>query len=166
MQRVLLVLASFWISASAWGLDSFVLPQMNGEQIGQMYSSSDHPTGIFVFEAYFNRCPYCHQNAPIIDELAAEFASEPRVQVIDLGRDCRDSDYTSWISRHNPNHPVLKDCEQKVLSQMGVSAFPTTVIYDCKGVERFRNVGTMDRGVYARAVSVIRAALSEPCGND
>ena len=165
MQKLVVLIVSLFMSALAYGLEAFELPQMNGENVGEVYKSADHPGAVFVFEAYFNRCPYCHENAPIIDELAAAFKDESRVQVIDLGRDCRDSDYRSWIIRHNPNHPVLKDCNQQLLGPMGVSAFPTTVIYDCRGNEVFRNVGTMDRGVYDRAVASIQAALTQQCSN-
>jgi peroxiredoxin len=165
MRQLLAVVFAFLVSSVAWAVDAFELQQMNGENIGQMYRSVDHEDAVFVFEAYFNLCPYCHENAPLVKRLAEEFKDEPRVQVIDLGRDCRDSDYRSWISRHQPKHPVLKDCNRVVLSQLNVSAFPTTAVIDCKGRERLRNVGTFggSNASYSQVVAKIRELLNEPC---
>lgn len=165
MKQFLVLVVSMFVSSMAWAIDQFELPQMNGENIGQMYRSVDHEDAIYVFEAYFNLCPYCHENAPQIKQLAEEFKNEPRVQIVDVGRDCRDSDYRSWVNRHQPVHPVLKDCNQVVIGQLGVSAFPTTAIVDCKGKERLRNVGTMggSNASYQQIVAKIRALLTEQC---
>src|SRR5437868_1958977 len=79
-------------------------PWMNGPASGAVYRLADHPNTVFVFEAYELSCVYCNDNAPNVDALAAEFASDPSVQVIDLGLDTSLRDYQSWIAQHNPNH--------------------------------------------------------------
>lgn len=137
----------------------FELPWMNAAEPGALYKSE--PGKVYVYEAYFNNCPYCHENAPLIEELHKEFLGDDRVVFLDVGRDCRQADYRSWISRHQPDHAVLMDCGgREVISKLGVSAFPTTVIHDCRGEQVFRNVGTLSRRAISQAHEAISEALS------
>jgi peroxiredoxin len=109
----------------------FELQQMNGA-LGT-YKSTDHPEGIFVVEAYFLGCPYCNQNAANVNNLASKFANDSRVQFLDVGIDRDPAAYETWIGRHQPNHPVLKDGSRKLISQLGTSGYPSTYVIDCKG---------------------------------
>ncbi len=127
---------------AALAVGPFELRWMNSEESGATYKSADHPNGIFVVEAYFLNCPYCHQNAPQVDALAEEYADNERVQVLDVGVDRKDADYESWISQHNPNHPVLNDGGRKLISQLGTSGYPSTYVIDCKGTVVYKTSGT------------------------
>lgn len=115
---------------------------MNGAEEAA-FNSSEYPYGVFVVEAYFLGCPYCNQNTQNVDELADEYASQDQVHVLDVSIDCRDSDYRNWISRHNPNHPVLNDCGGRSLlkNKLNISSYPTTVVLNCKGEEVYRTTG-------------------------
>lgn len=119
--------------AFATSVSSFSLPWMNNHGGASTFSSTDYPDGIFVVEAYFLGCPYCNDNAANVDALATEFASDPRVHVLDVGVDRSQSDYDEWISRHNPNHPVLNDGNEQLIGQLGTTGFPSTYVLDCKG---------------------------------
>jgi hypothetical protein len=163
MMKFLAIVLAGVISNVGLAVAPFSLKQMNGDNVGQMYNSSSHPNGVFLLEGFFNGCPYCHDNAPLIDEIAEAFKDEPRVQVLDIGRDCRESDYRSWIARHNPNHPVLRDCDQLLLSQLGISGYPTSVIADCSGKEVYRKVGSMQARDVAAAKAAITKALETQC---
>ncbi len=150
-------------SSSAFAVEPFSLQQMNGENVGAMWNSEEHPNSVLVYEFYFNTCPYCNDNAPIIDRLTTDFGAEPRVAVLDIGRDCRTSDYRSWINRHNPNHPVLNDCSQTLGRRHGISLYPTTVIVDCTGKVLFRNEGVLSGSKYTRATEAIQTGLMTTC---
>lgn len=115
---------------------------MNGLP-GETFSSKDHPYGVFVVEAYFLTCPYCNQNAPMVKDLAAEYEGTKNVHILDVGTDCRQSDYRQWQSRHNPEHKVLNDCGGRSLlkSKLNVTLYPTTIVVDCIGNEVFRAKG-------------------------
>jgi peroxiredoxin len=148
--------------ATAFGLImSFVLPVMNG-QPGEMFDSSQHANKVLVIEAYFNDCPYCHQNAPKVDALAEEFAGEDRVIFLDVGVDRKDSQYEAWIQKHKPNHPVLKDASRKLISQLGTKSFPSTYVIDCSGNVIFSTSGVWSFSVVERLANKIREA-SEKC---
>jgi thioredoxin-related protein len=148
--RRLFFLLSFLISSSAFSLE-FSLPQMNGS-LGHWNSAEHH--GVYVMEFFFNNCPYCHQNEPFIKKLAEDLKDEP-VHVLDIGRDCRDSDYRSWTARHNPEHPVLKDCSQGLIRQFNVRSYPTTIVVGCDGEVIHRQSGAMSSSGYQKLSSLV-----------
>ena len=134
------------------------LPQMNGD--GGIYKMTDHPQGIFVVEAYFLGCPYCNENAPNVNALASRFANDSRVQVLDVGIDKDSSSYATWIKKHSPNHPVLKDSSRKLITQLGTSGYPSTYVVNCKGqlVESTEGLwGTEEEDAIIRAVEKLQA---------
>lgn len=162
MKKFLIAIAMLF-ATNGLALEAFELPIMNGEGIGATYKSVDHPNSIMVLEAFFYACPYCHQNAPNINDLAAEFADQPRVQVLDVGRDCRSSDYRLWVSETSPNHSVLKDCSRSVLDELGIRGYPTTVVFDCNGDEAYRHVGSMSGGDLAEMKAKVRELTRQVC---
>lgn len=158
-------LAVIWLLCMrySFGVSPFELPWMNHQEDGAIYRSNDYPTGIFVVEAYFRNCPYCHQNAPKVNALASEFASEPRVQVLDVGIDRNDSDYDAWIAEHQPNHPVLKDEDRVLISQLGTTGYPSTYVMDCKGRVVAKTVGLWNVDMKNRITTAVNQLLGEPC---
>ncbi len=164
MRRLLFALGLVAMSSSAWALDNFELRWMNNvEDTNAIWKSADHQNSVIVVEAYFKDCPYCNDNAPNVDELAATYQTNPLVQVIDVGRDCRESDYATWISRHHPNHPVLNDCNTQVLGPLGISGYPTTVILDCHLHEVYRTSGEWGSSTAAAIRNKINQLLQTNC---
>lgn len=165
MNRYFLAFLVLATSVPSFGLSSFQLPWMNHATPGTVYDTADHKDGVFVIEAYFLNCPYCNQNAPNVDDLADSFANEPRVQVLDVGIDRKDSQYETWITKHHPNHPVLKDDKQQVISQLGTSGYPSTYIVDCKGAVRQKSTGVWNMQTESSMKQTIIELLKQSCSN-
>ena len=163
MNRFILGLLVLATSATSFAVSSFQLKWMNHATPGTVYNSADHKDGVFVLEAYFLNCPYCNDNAPNVDELASSFANEPRVQVLDVGIDRADSQYKSWIAKHKPNHPVLKDDKRQLVKQLGTSGYPSTYIVDCKGVVRYKTSGVWNMTKETAMKDKITEILQETC---
>lgn len=162
MKTVLLV-GLTWMSVSAMALTPFELQWMNHESPGTLYKSSEHANPVLVIEAFFDNCPYCDDNAPNVDALAEEYANEPRVQVLDVGRDTVDSEYENWIAKHHPNHPVLKDAERFVLKQLAVTGYPTTAVVDCNGNVLYRTTSVWSASKKAQIRAAIAKGLALDC---
>lgn len=145
------------------GLLPFSLPWMNSGTTGTVYASSDNPAGIFVVEAYFLDCPYCNDNAPEVDDLASHYASDPRVHVLDVGVDRQDAQYATWISRHKPNHPVLKDSTRKLISKLGTSGYPSTYVIDCRGNKVHETSGSWSAAMKRGIMDAIDTLLKQEC---
>lgn len=140
----------------------FSLPVMNGE-VGEVFSSQDHPNAVFVIENYFYNCPYCHQNAPNVDAVAEHFASNPRVIVLDVGVDKKDSDYAAWISKHQPNHLVLKDANRELAKKLGTSGYPSAYVLDCQGKIVKKVTGAWSNSSKEKIKEAVNQALQVEC---
>lgn len=137
---------------------------MNHPDPTTIYRSNDYPRAVFVIEGYFKSCPYCNDNAPMVNRLRTHYANHPNnVQIIDMGRDCRGSDYHAWIERHNPNHPVLNDCGMKVLSQLAIEGYPTTYILDCNLNVKKQHSGPWTAATFNTIVDEINALIVAGC---
>lgn len=148
--------------AAAASIPMLEFPVMN--PTGTTYKMADHTDGVFVFEAYGINCSYCNQNAPAVDDLADQFADEPRVQVIDLGQDSSSSDYARWISAHHPNHPVVKDTSHKVYNAFKTQdVIPQTFVVNCKGELVGRTIGSWDSSTRRKVEGYITTALGTTC---
>ena len=144
---IVLAAAAFHSSAYAASIPMYDFPLKNGESRDDVYKMSEHKNGVFVFEAYRLSCGYCNDNAPVVDQLASEYANNARVQVIDLGLDTSDADFAEWISRHQPNHPVVQDTGRRVYNALKTAnGVPQVFVVNCKGEMVGNHVGTWDDG--------------------
>lgn len=162
----LLTLVLFSKAVFALTVQPFSLPQMNAEEQGTNYNSADHASAVFVVENYFLNCPYCNDNAPNVDDLAGYFAENPRVQVLDVGIDKSDSQYATWIEKHNPNHPVLNDARKELTRQLGTTGYPSTYVIDCNGNVAMKTTGVWSSSTMSKLKSKIKSLLRRPCVRD
>jgi peroxiredoxin len=164
--KFLSLLGIFLVSsiAHATTITPFSLPQMNSEPAGQMFNSADYSGRAWLIENYFNSCSYCNENAPKVNDLAAFYKDNPRVVFIDLGIDRQDSQYQSWISKHKPNHPVLKDSSRTVSGELGTQGYPTSYVMNCRMEIIWSHEGTWDdQGTIDEIKAKIDEALSTEC---
>ena len=158
--RILLAALAMTLSATAFAGVHFELNVMNSSNV-KTFNTKDHPNGVFAIEAYFLTCPYCNYNAGNVDELAANNVGNKNVHVLDVGYDCRQSQYSGWISKHSPNHLVLNDCGgQKLLGKLGVRSFPTFILLDCNGNEVYRTGGVWNAAKKAQIQNKIDATVA------
>lgn len=154
MRYFLLLALTTMVSFAA--VQPFSLKEMKS---GEIYNSADHAGSVFVFESYFLDCPYCNQNAPNVDELAASYMGDGRVQVLDIGVDRNDAQYAEWIRRHSPNHPVLNDGARTLTKQLGTSRYPTVFVVDKTGTILFQATGVWSGATKARIRHLVDSAL-------
>ena len=158
--KILLLAFSMMLSGSSFAGVAFNLDVMNGA-VGQKFNSKDYPNGVFAVEAYFLTCPYCNYNAENVDELATHFKDNKNVHVLDVGYDCRASQYSGWVAKHNPNHLVLNDCGgKKLLGQLGVTSYPTFLVIDCNGNVVHRAGGVWNAATKLKIHTAIEKAVA------
>lgn len=158
MKTLLALLVFTATIAKAVTISSFELPDMNNG--GKIYSSKTQTNAIYVVEAYFLGCPYCNDNAPNVNALAKKYASQKRVQVLDVGIDKSDSSYEEWIRRHSPNHPVLKDNKKTLISQLGTTGYPSTYVINANGEVVFESAGVWGTEEEQGIISAIESLLN------
>lgn len=162
------IMAGALIGFSATGfagtLPKLEFPWKNNPATDAVYKMSDHPNGVFVFEALALFCSYCNENAANVDVLATKYAAEPRVQVLDLSLDSSDSSIQQWISRHHPNHPVIKDTNRtawNILKQD--SGIPQAFVVDCSGELVDFVIGSWDESAKTKIDAAIATGLEKTC---
>jgi hypothetical protein len=107
-------------------------PWMNGPARDSRFAFAVNK--VHVFEAYSLSCSYCNTNASAVKAMAAEYADNERIQFLDLGLDTSDRDYASWISRHQPTYPVVKDVNRRVWNALNqTNGIPQTFVVNCRG---------------------------------
>lgn len=150
-------------AAPALAVGAFDLPWVNHPNRDAVYRSSEHPNSVFVLEAFENFCGSCNDNAENVDEMATFYANEPRVQVLDLALDSEESEIREWISNHQPNHPVVRDVNETIWSEIDEQYIPTVAVVDCRGAIVYKHVGGWDRSVKAAIKAKVATALAAPC---
>ncbi len=145
------------LSIPALAVSSFSLPWMNSTGT-TTYNSTDHAGAVFVVEAYFLGCHFCNENAHNVDQMASHFASNAKVQVLDVGVDSSDEEYQIWIDHHNPNHPVLNDGGRRLIGQLGTSRYPSTYVINAEGAVVFRSTGVWSQSTFNAIISSVERA--------
>lgn len=163
--KFLVLILALCVSTSVFAktLTAFSLPQMNATPIGKVFNSEDHRGKVWLIESYYNACSYCNANAPKVNALADFYKDNTRVIFIDLGIDRTDNLYASWISKHSPNHPVLKDASRVVTNELGTQGYPTSYIVNCKMEIVWSHEGSWSAGTPAEIKTKIAASLNEVC---
>lgn len=151
----------------AQNLPQLEFPWKNNPASDAVYKMSDHPNGVFVFEALALFCSYCNENARNVDALATKYAAEPRVQVLDLSLDSSDSSIQQWIARHRPNHPVIKDVNRRAWNILKRdNGIPQAFVVDCAGELVDYVLGTWDEEAKTKIDTAIATALQRTCTQD
>ena len=160
-----LALIAMLISTSVMAktLPPFSLPQMNATPVGTMFDSENNHGRVWLIENYYNACSYCNANAPMVNSLADFYKDNTRILFVDLGIDRTDNLYQSWISKHSPNHPVLKDASRVVTNVLGTQGYPTSYIISCNMEILWSHEGSWDASTVDEIKSKIASALTEVC---
>lgn len=173
--KILAMIAGFTIASAAFSqsLDPnrVNLPWINADQSNAVYSMSDYPNGVHVFEAFQNFCGACNTNAPQVkamyfdyQQMAENNPKYERVKFVDLGLDTRESEIRRWQARHNPPFPIVQDETRYVWSSISQSGYiPQTFVVDCTGTLIDSTVGAWDFSAKQRIRSAIETALQTVC---
>ena len=151
------------ISCPAWA-DSFQLPIFDGDGNSQIYDSRDHPEGIFVLNFYAYHCCYSKANTSNFINTEAEYASEDRVHVLDIGLDRDDTLYARWQSHFDPQYPILMDKTSILFNRFkSANGIPLNVVADCNLNPVFASRGPLNDSGLKEMKNAIDQLLHDGC---
>lgn len=119
---------------------NFTLTDQNGKE----HSLSDYKGQVVFLNFYATWCPPCKKELPDIEKLYKEFGSNEK-EVVFLGltnpkskdypnNSDEDEDYIKTFLEDNQyTFPTLFDTTGEILQKYGISAFPTTFVFDKNG---------------------------------
>jgi thiol-disulfide isomerase/thioredoxin len=141
---VALIAASFALSACGSSSDTPSTSSADVEMIApDAFKVADYAGKPLVVNVFGSWCPPCNAEAP---DLATFAADNPDAQVIGIASEDTESDAVGFMQEYELDFPMVLD-DGTLVSELGVTAYPTTIFFDAAGKETERLVGasTLDQ---------------------
>ena len=109
------------------------------DQYGNEHSLSDYKGKIIFLNFWATWCSPCKMELPDIQQLYEDYGMNEEDLVVlgvaapNLGNEGSVDDITKFLNTNGYTYPVLMDTDASVMSQYGISAFPTTFMIDLNG---------------------------------
>ncbi len=147
---VFIIIISFFIFTGCKSTSGdFTLMDLDGNEI----SLSDFNGKVLILNFWATWCPPCREEIPDFVEVYNEYESED-VQFIGVSNEDI-STLRSFVEDYNISYPILID-DENIMGKWGISAIPTTFVFDKDGQIISKSVGTMTR---EQLVNIIEDAL-------
>ena len=95
-----------------------------------------------VIDFWATWCQPCVRSIPLLDEMAREF-SDQGVRFIGVSIDGtrNQSKIAPFVKSLGVSYPILRDVNSELMSELGVTAVPSLLIFDNKGEQLFFHEG-------------------------
>ena len=108
------------------------------DQYGKIHRLSSYKGKVIFLNAWATWCGPCRSELPEIDELYKKYKDSENVVVLTVAFPLQSGEgntnsIKSFMKSNEYSYPVLFDTRGKLLSALGISAFPTTFLFDKKG---------------------------------
>jgi thiol-disulfide isomerase/thioredoxin len=130
-------------SASAAGYEGQVVAPAD-------FAVADYAGKPLVVNMFGSWCPPCNAEAP---DLGSFSQQNPDAQVVGIACEDTEKDAAAFMTQYGLTYPLVVD-DGSLVSEFGISAYPTTIFYDAKGNE-------VDRLVGASTLDQFNAALAK-----
>ena len=108
------------------------------DQYGKIHRLSSYKGKVIFLNAWATWCGPCRSELPEIDELYKKYKDSENVVVLTVvfplqSGEGNTNSIKSFMKSNEYSYPVLFDTKGKLLSALGITAFPTTFLFDKKG---------------------------------
>ena len=108
------------------------------DQYGKIHRLSSYKGKVIFLNAWATWCGPCRSELPEIDELYKKYKDSENVVVLTVAFPLQSGEgntnsIKSFMKSNEYSYPVLFDTKGRLLSALGISAFPTTFLFDKKG---------------------------------
>jgi len=136
---IFIIIISFFIFTGCKSTSGdFTLTDLDGNEI----SLSDFNGKVLILNFWATWCPPCREEIPDFVEVYDEYESED-VQFIGVSNEDI-STLRSFVEDYNISYPILID-DENIMGKWGISAIPTTFVFDKNGQIISKSVGMMTR---------------------
>jgi len=133
---VFIIISFFIFTGCKSTSGDFTLMDLDGNEI----SLSDFNRKVLILNFWATWCPPCREEIPDFVEVYNEYESKD-VQFIGVSNEDI-STLKSFVEDYDINYPILID-DANIMGKWGISAIPTTFVFDKNGQIIFKNVGMM-----------------------
>ena len=108
------------------------------DQNGKIHRLSSYKEKVIFLNAWATWCGPCRSELPEIDEIYKKYKDSNDVVILTVAFPGKSgegdvSSIKSFMKSNGYSYPVLLDTKGKLLSALGITAFPTTFLFDKKG---------------------------------
>lgn len=108
------------------------------DQYGKIHRLSSYKGKVIFLNAWATWCGPCRSELPAIDELYKKYKDSKDVVILTVAFPGKSgegdaSSIKDFMKSNGYSYPVLLDTKGKLLSALGITAFPTTFLFDKKG---------------------------------
>lgn len=133
---VFIIISFFIFTGCKSSYGDFTLMDLDGNEI----SLSDFNRKVLILNFWATWCPPCREEIPDFVEVYNEYESKD-VQFIGVSNEDI-STLKSFVEDYDVSYPILID-DANIMGKWGISAIPTTFVFDKNGQIIFKNVGMM-----------------------
>lgn len=133
---VFIIISFFIFTGCKSSYGDFTLIDLDGNEI----SLSDFNRKVLILNFWATWCPPCREEIPDFVEVYNEYESKD-VQFIGVSNEDI-STLKSFVEDYDVSYPILID-DANIMGKWGISAIPTTFVFDKNGQIIFKNVGMM-----------------------
>lgn len=133
---VFIIISFFIFTGCKSSYGDFTLMDLDGNEI----SLSDFNGKVLILNFWATWCPPCREEIPDFVEVYNEYESKD-VQFIGVSNEDI-STLKSFVEDYDVSYPILID-DANIMGKWGISAIPTTFVFDKNGQIIFKNVGMM-----------------------
>ncbi|MFZ3106178.1 MAG: TlpA disulfide reductase family protein, partial [Candidatus Hydromicrobium sp.] len=133
---VFIIISFFIFTGCKSSYGDFTLMDLDGNEI----SLSDFNGKVLILNFWATWCSPCREEIPDFVEVYNEYESKD-VQFIGVSNEDI-STLKSFVEDYDISYPILID-DANIMGKWGISAIPTTFVFDKNGQIIFKNVGMM-----------------------
>jgi len=133
---VFIIISFFIFTGCKSSYGDFTLMDLDGNEI----SLSDFNGKVLILNFWATWCSPCREEIPDFVEVYNEYESKD-VQFIGVSNEDI-STLKSFVEDYGISYPILID-DANIMGKWGISAIPTTFVFDKNGQIIFKNVGMM-----------------------
>ncbi|MGE4353018.1 MAG: cytochrome c biogenesis protein CcdA [Oscillospiraceae bacterium] len=129
------------------------------DQFGNEHTLSDYKGKVIFLNFWATWCSPCRMELPDIQELYEDYGQNSEDLIVlgvaapNLGNEGTAEDIAEFLETNGYTYPVLMDTDGNVMSQYGISAFPTTFMIDTDGNVYGYVSGTLTREIMDDIIS-------------
>ena len=136
---------------------------IEGELDLSEFTTEGHGDAVYVLEFFSTRCGWCQANSSYLEQLAIEYADDPRVKIIGIGIDQSPAAYGWWFSHFDTTFPILIDYQRALFGEFGVHSTPTTLVFDCEETKHYQHGGFLGLEGLEALRQAVNAGLEVTC---
>lgn len=128
-------------------MTDFSLPGMDGKLV----KLSDYSGKQILINTWATWCPPCQKEIPQLNDLYGRYQDQ---NFVVLGIDAGESkdQVLDFLTGTEIKYPILLDSQEKLMDQLGIRDYPTSILVDGNGIIQYVHIGLLTKDTIERDI--------------